>query len=178
MKKTSEKSKTSQVVQCKEYTWQCRGCKRYGFIPWVRKILWNRKWQPTPVFLPGKLHGQRSLVGYNPWGCKESDMTVIKQTKQNIQYVNYICHILYKYIICNVKAGVKQQYMLLCCVVSVVSHVQPFCDPMDCSPSGFSVHGISYGKILEWVAISFSKGNSQPRDQTSLSCIGRQILYY
>ena len=76
MKKTSEKSKTSQVVQCKEYTWQCRGCKRYGFIPWVRKILWNRKWQPTPVFLPGKLHGQRSLVGYNPWGCKESDRTV------------------------------------------------------------------------------------------------------
>ena len=46
-----------------------------GFSPWVRKILWRRKWQPTPVFLPGESHGQRSLVSYSPWGRKESDMT-------------------------------------------------------------------------------------------------------
>ena len=36
---------------------------------------WRRKWQITPVFLPGESHGQRSLAGYSPWGCKESDMT-------------------------------------------------------------------------------------------------------
>ena len=42
-----------------------------GSIPWVRKTPWRRKWQPTPVFLPGKSHGQRSLVGYRPWGRKE-----------------------------------------------------------------------------------------------------------
>ena len=42
---------------------------------WVRKIPWRRKWQFTPVLLPGKSHGQRSLVGYSPWGCKESDTT-------------------------------------------------------------------------------------------------------
>ena len=36
---------------------------------------WRRKWQPTPVFLPGEFHGQRSLVGYSPWGRKESDTT-------------------------------------------------------------------------------------------------------
>ena len=41
----------------------------------VGKIPWKRKWQPTPVFLPGKFHGQRGLVGYSPWGHKESDMT-------------------------------------------------------------------------------------------------------
>ena len=46
--------------------------RRWGFDPWVRK---NRKWQPTPVFLPGKSHGRRSLVGYSPWGHKESGMT-------------------------------------------------------------------------------------------------------
>ena len=40
---------------------------------WVRKIPWRRKWQPTPVFLPGESHGQRSLVGYSPRGRKESD---------------------------------------------------------------------------------------------------------
>ena len=49
--------------------------ERPGFDPWVGKIPWRRKWQPTPVFLPGKSHGQRSLVGYSPWGHKESDMT-------------------------------------------------------------------------------------------------------
>ena len=46
---------------------------RYEFDPWVRKIPWRRAWQPTPVFLPGESHGQRSLVGYSPWGHKESD---------------------------------------------------------------------------------------------------------
>ena len=45
------------------------------FDPWVRKIPWRRKWQRTPVFLPGESHGQRSLVGYSPRGHKESDMT-------------------------------------------------------------------------------------------------------
>ena len=52
-----------------------RRCKRLRFDPWVRKIPWSRKWQHTLVFLPGKFHGQRSLVGYSPGGCKESDMT-------------------------------------------------------------------------------------------------------
>ena len=46
-----------------------------GFDPWVGKVPWRRKWQPTPVFMPGKSHGPRSLVGYSPWDHKESDMT-------------------------------------------------------------------------------------------------------
>ena len=50
-------------------------CGRPGFDPWVRKIPWRRIWQPTPVCLPGKSHEPRSLVGYSPWGCKESDTT-------------------------------------------------------------------------------------------------------
>ena len=45
-----------------------------GFNTWVRKIPWSRKWQPTPVFLPGESHGQRSLVYYSTCGHKESDM--------------------------------------------------------------------------------------------------------
>ena len=55
------------------------------------------------------------------------------------------------------------------------------CDPMDYSPLGSSVHGILWGRILEWVAVPSSLGSSQPRDQTCLSyisCIGRQILYH
>ena len=49
--------------------------ERPGFNPWVGKIPWRRKCQSTPVLLPGKSHGQRSLVGYSPWGRKESDTT-------------------------------------------------------------------------------------------------------
>ena len=49
--------------------------ERPRFDPWVGKIPWRRKWQPTPVLLPGKSHERMSIVGYSPWGRKESDMT-------------------------------------------------------------------------------------------------------
>ena len=51
-----------------EFSSACMGPFEGGAI-----IFWRRKWQPTPVFRPGKSHGPRSLVGYSPWGCKESD---------------------------------------------------------------------------------------------------------
>ena len=55
---------------------QCRRCKRCSFDPWVRKIPRKRTWQPTPVFLPGESHGQRSLAGYtSPQGRAELDTT-------------------------------------------------------------------------------------------------------
>ena len=50
----------------KEPAYQCRRPKRCRFHAWVGKIPWRRAWQPTPVFLPGESHGQRSLVGYGP----------------------------------------------------------------------------------------------------------------
>ena len=55
----------------KESTRQCRRPRRRGFDPWVGKIPWKRKRHPTPRFLPGKFHGQRSLAGCSPWGQKE-----------------------------------------------------------------------------------------------------------
>ena len=57
-------------ITSEEFTCQCR---RPGFYPWVKKIPQRRKRQPTPVFLPGELHGQRSLANYSPWGAQESD---------------------------------------------------------------------------------------------------------
>ena len=53
----------------------CLQCGRPGFDPWVWKIHQRRKWQPTPVFLPGESHGRRRLVAYSPRGRKESDTT-------------------------------------------------------------------------------------------------------
>ena len=49
--------------------------RSHKFDPWVGKIPWRRKWQPTLLFLPGKSHGHRSLPNYSPWCCKESDTT-------------------------------------------------------------------------------------------------------
>ena len=67
----------------KESACHCRICRRRRFNPWVRKIPWRRAWQPTPVFLPGESHGQRSLGGYSPWCHKESDMTKVTQHARN-----------------------------------------------------------------------------------------------
>ena len=69
----------------KEPAGQFRRHKRSGFDPWIRKIPWRRKWQPTPVFLPGKSYGQRSLVGYSPGGAhKKWDATEHKHTPTTI----------------------------------------------------------------------------------------------
>ena len=63
----------SQVAPRLRICLQCWRHRRHGFDPWVGKISWKGECQPTPVFLPGQPHGQRSLVGYSPWGHKESD---------------------------------------------------------------------------------------------------------
>ena len=81
-------------ASCKECSRPCKRHKRYGFDPWVRMIPWRRAWQPTPVSLPGESHGQRSLVGYSPQGCKESDMT---EVTQHIQFVSTHIHTTYIY---------------------------------------------------------------------------------
>ena len=74
----------------KETTCQCRGYKRCRFEPWVSKVPWRRKWQPTPVFLPGESHGQRSLAGYSPRGHKESDMTERLSTHARVSPQNIL----------------------------------------------------------------------------------------
>ena len=52
------------------HLWLIRRLRRHKFHTWVGKIPWRKKWQPTPVFLLGQSHGQRSLEGYSPWGCR------------------------------------------------------------------------------------------------------------
>ena len=74
----------------------CLQCGRLGSDPWVGKIPWRRAWQPTPIFLPGESHGERSLVDYTPKGCKESDMTEWLSTQHIAQYLIIICNIYKK----------------------------------------------------------------------------------
>ena len=61
-------------------------CKRQGFDSWVGEIPWRRKWQSTSVFLPGKFHGQRRLVGYSPWGHQAFDMS--EQLSTHVHYLS------------------------------------------------------------------------------------------
>ena len=66
-------------------------CKRYRFNPWVKKIPWSRKPQSTLVILPGKFHGQRSLVSYSPWGHKESDTALCVEQLSTTMYNVLLC---------------------------------------------------------------------------------------
>ena len=63
----------------KESTYKCR---RHGFDPWSGKIPWCRKWQPIPVFLPGKSQGQRSLAGFRPWSHKGVGHNIVTKINQ------------------------------------------------------------------------------------------------
>ena len=93
----------------KELACQCRRHKRFGFSPWVSKILWRREGQSTPVFLPEESYGQRSLAVHNLWGRKKSDTTeatymyapissVPNKDRENIPYLatekDYLCPFL------------------------------------------------------------------------------------
>ena len=95
--------------------------------------------------------GQESLTYCTPRGCKESDMAENLNNRQ--QHKEYTA-----------KYGMKRKRKL------VAQSCLTLCDPMNYSPSGTSVHGILQARILEWVAIPFSKGFSQSRDWTQVSC--------
>ena len=100
----------------KESTCQCRRHKRRGFNPWVEKMIpWSRKWLLTPVFSPGKFHGQRSLVGYSPQGHEVSDMT---DPHMCIYYVLF-CQLM--------DTGVVSNFWLLMNNVTVNTCVISFC---------------------------------------------------
>ena len=70
----------------KESAYQCR---RPGFNPWVGEIPRRKKWQTTPVFLPGKSQGQKSLAGYSPWGHKRIGLDLMTKQQQRKSYVDY-----------------------------------------------------------------------------------------
>ena len=100
-------------------------CRRHRFDPWVGKIPWRRKWQPSPVLLPGKSHGQRSLEGCIPWGHKELDTTE-RLTNDNFaikQTLGPLSNSLSKQDCCH----------------SVGKLCPTFCNPMECNMPGLPV---------------------------------------
>ena len=168
------------------------------------KISWRRAWQPTPAFLPGEspwTEAPNRLLSIGAQRVEQLSMhTCIilytyniplssAGTKAPIQVEDVgsclppphfnqlkICLPLSQYC---AEFSSLQAPSRICMLLFLVSKSCPtVCYPMDYSPPGFSVHGISQARILEWVAFSFSRGSSQPRDQTRVSCIGRGILYH
>ena len=142
----------------KEPTCQCRRHKSRRFDPWVGKTPWRKAWQTTPVvFFLENPHGQRSLEGYSPWGCKEPDRTKVTEHAPTGLTNSLGVFTAHQNLRKSIRLKVKVLATQLCLTL---------CNPMDCSPPGFSVHGILQARILEWVALSFSRGSSPPSDQT------------
>ena len=119
-----------------------RRCKWRGFHPRVRKILRSRKWWPTPIFLPGKFHGQSFK-----W--------------EGAQYLGHLHAMVDSF------TNIRPMLWHLWKVKVKVAQLYPtLWDPMN-----YTVHGILQAIILEWVTLPFSRGSSQPRNQTRVSCI-------
>ena len=161
---------------------------------------WRRARPPTPVFLPGESHGQRSLVGYSPWdrrvghdwsnwaGMHTAMVTSFLsfRTILNLKRV-FPGHTLPSTLGTfpnsdqirlrgheQSEDGVKWKYLL---PHVLVPQLWPaLCHTTDCTPPGSSVHGILQARILEGVAIFFSRRSSRPRDWTQVSCIADRFF--
>ena len=124
----------------------CLQCKRLGFDPWVGNIPWRRKWQPTPVFLPGKFHGQRSLAGYSPRGQKELHMMehMCTHTQTHTYLYIYIHTHIYTYIYIHYMYVCIYTYLLsIYCVQSTEGDIQMvFCPQGMCN--------IEQGRLWRW----------------------------
>jgi len=139
--------------------------KRCEFNPWVGRIPWKRAWWPTPIFLPGESHGQRSLVGYSPWGHRlEHDWSDLART--HVWLFAWDKFLEVKLLLTNSKN------ILLHIVTTAAKSLQScptLCDPIDGSPPGSPVPGILQARTLEWVAISFSNASKWKGKVKSLS---------
>ena len=118
-----------------------------------------------------------SEISFHSCFCKDSSQSLLFTAKETIisSWVSltgltwYWVYILERGSNSNPNKNVN--YPIRTFVVWLLSHVCLFCDPMDCNPPGSSVHGILQARILEWVAISFSRGSSQSRDWVQVSCL-------
>ena len=153
----------------------------------------RRRRHPTLVLLPGKSHGRRGLVGCSPWGCKESDTTerlhfhfslscigeangnplqcsCLENPRDGGAWWPAVYRVTQSWTrLKRLSSSSSSRSLSYLCACLVAQLCLTLCNPMDCSPPGSSVHGIFQARILEWVAIPFSRRSSQPRDWTWIS---------
>ena len=131
-------------------------CRTPSFNPWVRKSPWRRKWQPTPVLLPGESHGQRSLVGYSPQGHKKSDTT----EGPHFHFLFSAWSIIYMLL--------KSTWAFICTLVSCHTNLQAGLK----SGAGGKFRDIELGysaRILALVRVGEKRGTDFPVPRASLS---------
>ena len=141
-----------------EHTCKSRRHKRCKFNPWVRKIPWRRAWTHTQLYLPEESHGQKSLVGYSPQGCKESDMTEATKhtcsfTKFQLSSVTQLCPALWDPMDCSMPGlpahhqlpGLAQTHVHL--VNDTIQPSHPLSSP---SPPAFNL--AQHQSLLQWVS--------------------------
>ena len=173
---------------------QPTGSRRFGH-DWATSlslfifVYWRRKWQPTPVFLPGESQWRWSLVGCHLWGPAElgSDLAVAAAKVVSKQWICNAGEVDYVSITMLSRSETKTQVSktlvcnksMACGESKVVQSCPTLCDPMDSSLPRSSIHGIFQATVLEWVAISFSRRSSQPRDRTQVSrVVGRHFTIW
>ena len=136
---------------------------------------WRRRWQPTPVFLPGESQGWRSLVGCRLWGRKESDTTEVTSVQfSSVQSLSHVWLFATPWTVaCQapLSMGILQARILewVATPSSRVSSQPRDQTQVSCIAGGFFTFWAT--RILEWVACSFSRRSSWPRNQTRVSCI-------
>ena len=154
----------------KEPACQCRRPKRCWFDPWVGKIPWRSEWQPTPVFLPGESHGQKpgglQFIGSQRVRHDWSDVALEWSDQGDGEMLE-----VGEYQV----EGTTNAKTLCVCAKLLQWHLM-LCDAMDCSLLDSYVHGILQARIMEWVAMPSSRGFSQPKDQTQISCIAGKFF--
>ena len=174
----------------KEYTCKCRRCKRWGFNPWVGKIPWRRKWQPTPVFWPGEFQGQRnlgvhgsmgSLESQSPLSHKESDATEWlnkEQCKLGKGSVSFTFLILEPNVL-NDSLGFNS-FRLLCGHTGIVRSVcmlsHAVCNPMDCSTPGSSILHHLHQSLLRFMSIELVMLSNHPIFNISCLTLGKNKI--
>ena len=139
----------------KQQAWQCSRCKRCGLSPWVGKIPCRRNSNPLqyPCLENPMDKGARRATVHGVAKSQTWPKQLYTHTRDRFSFFPQINGIL---------------FLVLKCVL-VTQPCLALCNPKDCSPPGSSVHEILQTRILLWVAISFSRGSSQPRDQTRVS---------
>jgi len=110
------------------------------WVPFLRKIPWRRAWQPTPVFLPEKFHGQRNLMGCSSWDCKELDTTEVTEHTSTIKSPFLGWNIERTYIQMANTHTKRYSKSLIIQFSSVAQSSPTLCDPMNRSTPGLPVH--------------------------------------
>ena len=154
-------------------------CHGPGFNSWSGN--WEKRFQylsqwiylfHTTCYQKKKIHFSRRIYYTTPWVRIWPGGEWAKRKKKQIKFKTGL-----------LSGCISQHSNYKNTVVILVQSCPTLCDPMDCSPPGSSVHGIFQARILEWVATSFSRGSSWPRDEThvsvsSVSCIGKWIFFF